>query len=214
MDLSNRLVPCCSIIAATLLLSACASQKEAEAPQVAPPPVQRAEEAPDEKWDTTDDSEKPEAKKEQPELKSSGRPTLRLKHRSVLEASVDGMGAVLTLGENASVVIPEGALADPVPYHFAQRKGITGPKRIGKNYEFAPALESGADPLILELPLPSWAKKANFAILKTRIRDGEQGEGIWKVVAATRIDHEKGIAILETSSLPEGWIYLTSQKPD
>ena len=198
---------------AALTLSACGGKKAPAHPELEP--VQQAEEAADEDWDTSETSEKPNAKGEPegPALRTSGRPALKLRHNSLIDASIDETGAELALEEGATLVFPVGALSKPVTYHFAQRRGTPGPKRIGRNYEFAPEVTSVGEPFVLELPLPAWAKKANFAMLKTRIQSGEAGKG-WTVVAATRLDHDKGIAILETTHLPEGWIYLTPQSAD
>jgi hypothetical protein len=37
---------------------------------------------------------------------------------------------------------------------------------------------------------------------------------VWAVRAATRIDEENGVAVLEIEELVEGWIHLTTASPD
>lgn len=182
-----------------------------EPPKLAGPP-RAAEEAPDENWETGNEApvKNEDAPVEDANSSRSSRPALKLRHDSSIEASVDSTGADLQLGGNASLVFPVESLQRPVPYNFAQRKVAAGPKRIGLSYMFSPAVNSAGDPFVLELPLPSWAKTANFAILHTGPRKPGQSAG-WRVVAGTRIDHDKGIAILETADLPEGYIYLTSK---
>jgi hypothetical protein len=187
-----------------LCLSGCGGKEANEGPRV--PDALPPEEAPDTSWETSETKEGPEqAEPEESAPPKSGRPELKLRHSSLIEASIDYMGAELRLGDKASLVFPRDALPEATAYHFAQRRGTPGPKRIGLNYEMAPQVTSEGDPFVLELPLPSYAKTANFALLQTTIRDGERGRG-WVVVSATRIDREKGIAILETTHLPEGWV--------
>jgi hypothetical protein len=172
--------------------------------------VQEPEEAADTSWADEPAPEKPVPKHEKPAPEKSWRPDLKLRHASKIEASVDATGADLTLGGEASLVFPVGSLASATPYHFAQRRGTPGPTPIGLNYELAPDVNSVGDAFVLELPLPKGVKTANFAMLQTPIVDGKPGKG-WKVVAATRIDLDRGLAVLETDHLHEGWVYLTSK---
>lgn len=212
MQIKHPLVVILAILAAPL--SGCGGPEVNEGPKV-PEAEKPPEEAPDTSWDSAEKKkEAPQASEpEQEAPRAPARPELKLRHSSLIEASIDYMGAELTLGDKASLVFPRDALEKATAYHFAQRRGTPGPKIIGLNYEMAPEVTSAGDPFVLELPLPSSAKTANFALIQTTIREGKRGRG-WTVVAATRIDREKGIAILETTHLPEGWVYLTSKSPD
>ncbi|MEN9578668.1 MAG: hypothetical protein RJA70_1677 [Pseudomonadota bacterium] len=190
-----------------------ACQKPAPAPAKVPEPTQMTE-APDTTWDAADAGTEPNSgnkRKKEPELRRSARPELKLRNDSKIQASVDSSGAELILGAKAALVFPVSALSSAVAYSFAQRQGPVGPKRIGLNYTFGPAVTSAGEPFVLELPLPEWAKEANFAIVHLT---GEKRKMGWVVVAPTRVDSKKGVAVLETPELPDGMIYLTSDKPD
>jgi hypothetical protein len=57
--------------------------------------------------------------------------------------------------------------------------------------------------------LPRGKKQANFALSRY---EGEKV--VWDVRAATRIDEENGVAILEIEEIGEGWIHLTTANPE
>jgi hypothetical protein len=189
------------LVTTFLLLASCGGDK---------PPPKSAEEAPDESWNPDGDAEKkakPEA--EAPAEGPSG-PELKLRDASMIEASVDYTGAVLIIGESAKLTFPEEALAKGLAVHFglAQSKQ-SGPGRLGSVYEFAPGATSSGPPFVLELPLPRGKKQANFALFRY---EGEKV--VWDVRAATRIDEENGVAILEIEEIGEGWIHLTTANPE
>ncbi len=212
--------PFCLVLALTLptaLAQTACSQAEPKHPPPLPEPSAAPVEEADENWEVEDEDKAKAPPVDEPsapaEPQRSSRPALKFNKASKITASIDLGGAELNLGDGATLVFPVEALSQAVAYRFEQRKGTDGPKRIGLNYEFAPAVDSVGEPFILELPLPKWAKEANFAVLHMGPPREGQKRG-WRVVPATRIDHEKGIAVLETTSLPEGWIYLTSKAPD
>lgn len=181
----------------------------------AAPPPKPVEEAPDESWVTDEEREAQEAKAAAAaalaeEDTGPSRPSLKLRDPKVIETSVDYTGAVLIVGE-AELVFPEDAVAKGTVVHFGVG-GQKGPSRVGLTYEFTPAMRSIGAPFILELPLPKGTERANFALSRTETTDGNE-KLVWDVVAATRIDTERGLAVLELRELRDGWMHLTSDAP-
>jgi hypothetical protein len=176
------------------------------------PPPKVAEEAPDESW-VTDAGAKKKKKPEPATAQEEDGPDLLMSRDSLIETSVDEGGARLTLGSKARLTLPRGSVSGSMVHFAIAGSNRQGPALLGKIYETAPALSSQGDPFVLELPMPRGRKSANFAISRISKKNGGE-QLVWDVKAATSIDSEKGMAVLELSELPEGWVHLTAKRPD
>lgn len=175
------------------------------------PAPKLAEEASDKSWEPDGGAKDAPAPKEEASAGDGpSLPELKLRDARLIEASVDYTGAVLIIGE-ARLIFPENAVGKGTVVHFGLGTQ-KGPGRLGKSYEFAPELSSAGDPFVLELPLPRGRESANFAISRTEAKGGNE-RLVWDVVAATRIDEERRMAVLELSELRECWVHLTTQSP-
>lgn len=202
------------VVVATCVGAALFSSASCNSPK---PKPKSAEEAADEKWapdgGTKEETNAP--KEEEPEEEPGEHvPELKLRDSRLIEASVDYTGAVLIIGKKARLIVPEEAISMGTVMHFGMAgNNRQGPARIGKVYEFAPKVSSAGPAFRLELPLPRGRKSANFAMSRVEEKGGSE-KLVWDVRAATRIEEERGVAVLELSELSEGWIHLTSKKPD
>jgi hypothetical protein len=126
--------------------------------------------------------------------------------------------AKLELGDKdiATLRIPEGALTHATNVSFkldAHGKSLGAP--TGKIYALlvtippsgsGEQIESNGPPFVLELPAGG-KKSANLAVGA----EDANGKLKWTVVAPKSIDDARNVAIFELSTLPSGWIHVTTK---
>jgi hypothetical protein len=127
-------------------------------------------------------------------------------------------GAKLELGDNekATLRLPEGGLHTATVITFKiDGKGKSNGGQIGKVYQInavvppsstAEQIESNGPPFVLELPAGT-NKNANLAI---GVED-DKGKVKWTIVAAKRTDDSRHVAVFELSTLPSGWLHVTTK---
>ena len=128
--------------------------------------------------------------------------------------------AKLELGDKdlATLRIPEGALNRAVNVTFKlDARGKSMGAMTGKIYQLLVVIppsgspervESYGPPFVLELPAGG-KKDANLAIGA----EDANGKLKWTVVAPTRIDDARNVAVFELTTLPSGWIHVTTKPP-
>jgi len=125
----------------------------------------------------------------------------------------------LELGEGKDIAIlrlPEGALGTGTNITFKiDRNGKASGGLIGKIYRImamvppssTPAsFASNGPPFVIELPVGA-KKDANLAI---GVED-DKGKIKWTIVAPTRTDDSRNMAIFELATLPSGWLHVTTK---
>jgi hypothetical protein len=194
------------VLATSVLSCKSAAQTEPKGP---------VEEAPDESWVVDAGAEKKKktaAEESATEDTDDSEPELKMSRDSLIEMSIDYGGAVLVLGGDARLIFPKDSVGRATVHFAIAKQSRKGPGKIGKTYEFAPAVSSEGSPFIIELPLPRGKKKANFAVSRIDEKGGSE-KLVWDIKEATSIDTEKGVAVLETNELSEGWFHLTTKSP-
>jgi hypothetical protein len=210
--------------AAALLLAACGeptppapppqpSDTPSAAPAPPPPPASSA--APTASASASATAEAP------PPKRSGGGGIAVIKSDPAEITDTFGSGpAKLELGEGAvaTLRIPEGALSRAVNITFkidARGKSLGPP--MGKIYAILAVnppsttpeqVESYGPPFVIELPAGG-KKDANLAIGA----DDGSGKPKWTVVAPKRIDDARNVAVFELTTLPSGWIHVTTKAP-
>jgi hypothetical protein len=126
--------------------------------------------------------------------------------------------AKLELGEKdlATLRIPEGALTHAVNVTFKlDAHGKSFGLATGKIYSILVSIPpsgageqvlSNGSPFVLELPAGG-KKDANLAIGA----EDANGKLKWTVVAPTRIDDSRNVAVFELATLPSGWVHVTTK---
>lgn len=128
-------------------------------------------------------------------------------------------GAKLVLGsgsDQAVLKVPEGALHQGMNITFKfDSRGKSGGGQLGKICRIEPvvppsttpeAAESAGPPFEVELPVGG-RKGVNLAIGV----DNDKGKVKWMIVAPKQIYDSGKIAMFELSTLPAGWIHLTTK---
>jgi hypothetical protein len=221
MPSSKRQVLALPIFA--LILAACGSEPTAatppqpsETPSATPPP---APEPPPTTPTATASASASAAPEPPPKPQSSGRPSVLKSDSSEISDTFGSTpGSKLELGDNekATLRLPEGALhtATVITFKIDGRGKSTG-GQIGKIYQIsavvppsstAEPIESSGPPFVLELPTGA-NKNANLAI---GVED-DKGKVKWTIVAAKRADDSRHVAVFELSTLPSGWLHVTTK---
>jgi hypothetical protein len=204
-----------------LILAACGNEPAPAAPPqptetpsatpAPPPPAAEPEPTASAKASAT-----PEAP---PKPQSSGRPNvLKSDPSEISDTFGSSPGSKLELGEKdiATLRLPEGGLhtATVLTFKIDGRGKSTG-GQIGKIYHLSAvvppaqtpeAIESNGPPFVLELPVGA-KKDANLAV---GVED-EKGKVKWTIVAPKRIDDSRNVAVFELTTLPVGWVHVTTK---
>ena len=150
---------------------------------------------------------------------SSGRPSvLKSDPHEITDTFGSTPGSKLELGDKeiATLRLPEGGLHTATVLTFkidAKAKSIGG--QVGKVYRISAVvppsstpepIESGGPPFVLELPAGA-KKDANLAV---GVED-EKGRVKWTIVAPKRIDDSRNVAVFELTTLPTGWVHVTTK---
>jgi hypothetical protein len=180
----------------------------------APPPEPAPTTAP-----ASSASAKASAEPAAPKSDGGGRPAvLKSDPSEITDTFGSSPASKLELGDKdiATLRLPESGLHTGTVVTFKIDKGgKTGGGLIGKVYLIKavvpPAanpeqIESNGPPFVLELPAGA-KKDANLAI---GVED-DKGKVKWTVVAAKRFDDSRSVAVFELTTLPSGWLHLTSK---
>lgn len=128
-------------------------------------------------------------------------------------------GAKLELGDKeiATLRLPEGGLRTATVITFkVDGRGKSTSGQMGKIYHVNAVvppsstpepIESNGPPFVIELPAGS--KNANLAV---GVED-DKGKVTWTIVAAKRTDDVRHVAVFELSTLPSGWLHVTTKAP-
>jgi hypothetical protein len=150
---------------------------------------------------------------------SSGRPAVLQSDPSEISGTFGSSPpSKLELGDKdiATLKIPEGALRTGTLITFKiDKAGKASGGLVGKVYHIlalvppastGESFDSDGPPFVLELPAGG-KKDANLA---TGVED-DKGKIKWTIVAPTRIDDARNVAIFELHTLPSGWLHVTTK---
>lgn len=214
--------------ALVLVLAACsgdpapaAPPQPTETPSATPAPTAAPEPAPTAAASAAPSASASAAPAKAPPKQSSGRPIVQKQDSSAITDTFGSSpGSKLELGDKDPAVLrlPEGALrqATNVTFKIDGRGKASGAPvgkifRIECNYPPSSTLETvetAGDPFILEMPAGT-RKDANLAI---GVED-DKGKVKWTVVAPKRIDDARNVAVFELTTLPSGWVHVTTKAP-
>jgi hypothetical protein len=149
---------------------------------------------------------------------SSGRPNvIKSDPTEIADTFGTSPGSKLELGDKdiATLRLPEGALHTATVLTFRIAKGgKASGGALGKTYQILPVvppaseaapIDSAGPPFVLELP--STKKDGNLAIGA----DDGKGKLKWTVVAPKRYDDDRKVLVFELTTLPAGFIHVTSK---
>jgi hypothetical protein len=152
---------------------------------------------------------------------SSGRPAvLKSDPTEISDTFGSSPASKLELGDKdiATLRLPEGGLRTGTVVTFRIAKsGKSHGGQLGKIYEIKSVIppsndgqqiESGGPPFVIELPAGG-KKDANLAVGV----EGDKGKLKWTVVAPKRIDDSRNVAIFELTTLPSGYLHVTTKAP-
>jgi hypothetical protein len=213
--------------ALALLLAACGNSEPtastppqpSETPSATPatPPPAEPEAAP-----TASASASAKAAAKPPKSGGGGRPAvLKSDANEISDTFGSSPASKLELGAGndiATLRLPEEGLHTATIVTFKiERSGKSGGAQIGKIYSIKSVLppaatpeqiESNGPPFILEMPAGN-KKDVNLAI---GIED-DKGKLKWTIVAPKSVDDSRHVAVFELSTLPSGFLHLTSKAP-
>ena len=208
-----------------LVLAACGNEPSAAAPPQPTEPPSAAPAAPSATPEAAPSaapsaSAKASAAPEAPKP-GSGRPAvLKSDSSEITDTFGSSPASKLELGDKdiATLRLPEGGLRTGTLITFKiEKSSKSAGGVIGKIYQIksvippssdAQQIESQGPPFVLELPAGA-KKDANLAI---GIED-EKGKLKWTIVAPKRIDDARSVAIFELTTLPSGYLHVTTKAP-
>jgi hypothetical protein len=210
-----------------VLLAACGNSEPgaSSAPQPSetpkasptPPPTAEPEAAP-----TASATASAKAAAKPPKSQGSGRPAVLKSDASEISDTFGSSPASkLELGAGndiATLRLPEEGLHTATLVTFKiERSGKSGGGQVGKIYSIKSVLppaaepqqiDSNGPPFVLEMPAGN-KKEVNLAI---GVED-DKGKIKWTIVAAKSVDESRHVAVFELTTLPSGFLHLTTKAP-